>query len=63
MKDEFRVHEVARVKYGKYEGLVGLVTEIKPDSLRLKIEGVKDGQEISTHKWYKLSQVKRNHGQ
>lgn len=62
MKDEFKVHQEARIKSGKNAGLVGVVTETRPSGVRVKIEGVKDGQTINSQAWYKVSQVGRNHG-
>ena len=44
MQDEFKVHQEARIKSGKYSGLVGVVTETRPSGVRVKIEGVKDGE-------------------
>lgn len=62
MKDEFKVHQEARIKSWKNAGLVNVVTETRPGGLRVKIEGVKDGQTINSHAWYKVSQVGRNNG-
>jgi len=61
MQDEFKVHQEARIKSGKYSGLVGVVTETRPSGVRVKIEGVKDSEKINSHAWYKTSQVGRNH--
>lgn len=67
MADVFRVHEVARIRNGKYFGLVGTVTDQKTEdgkqvSVRVQIDGMKDGQAVSAHVWLKRSQVERNHG-
>lgn len=63
MADTFRPHEVARVKSGKYAGLVGTVTEARPASVRVLIEGVRDDKEVRAHVWMKPSQLERNHGE
>ena len=67
MADLFRVHEVARIRTGKYSGLVGTVSAVKTvdgkqESVRVQIEGIKDGQPVSAHVWLKRSAVERNHG-
>lgn len=60
---EFKVHEIAKIRTGKYAGLVGEVTEIRPGGVRVKIEGVTEGKTMKSHAWYKISQVGRNHGE
>lgn len=67
MADVFRVHEVARIRNGKYCGLVGTVTDQKTEdgkqvSVRVQVEGIKDGETVAAHLWLKRSQVGRNHG-
>ena len=71
MNDVFKIHEMARIRVGKYAGMVGTVTDIRHDaikgptkqtSLRVQLEGVKDGEAIKAHVWVKRSQVERNHG-
>lgn len=63
MVDVFKPHEVARVRSGKYAGLVGTVTECRPASVRVLIEGTKDDEPIKVHPWLKPSQLERNHGE
>lgn len=65
MHDVFKVHEVARIRSGKYAGLVGTVTDQKSDagkqvSVRVQVDGVKDDASITAHVWLKRSQVERN---
>lgn len=66
MADVFRVHEVARIRNGRHAGMVGTVTDQKTEdgkqvSVRVQIDGVKDGESVSAHVWLKRSQVERNH--
>jgi hypothetical protein len=67
MNDVFKVHEAARIRTGKYAGLVGTVTETVEDDgqqsgVRVEIQGVQDGHQVDKHLWFKRSQVERNHG-
>lgn len=67
MADVFKLHEVARIRNGRHAGLVGTVTDQKTEggkqvSVRVQIEGVKDGEGVSAHAWFKRSQLERNHG-
>lgn len=66
MADVFRVHEAARVRLGKYAGMVGTVTETRADDVgkqtgvRLLIEGIRDSEAVSIERWFKRSEVERN---
>lgn len=65
MNDVFKVHEPARIRTGKYAGLVGTVTEtVEEDGqqtgVQLEIQGVRDGEPVSKQLWFKRSQVERN---
>ncbi len=66
MADVFRVHEVARVRLGKYAGMVGTVTETRQDGagkqtgVRVLIDGVSNGEPINVERWFKRSEVERN---
>ena len=65
MADVFRVHEVARVRLGKYAGMVGTVTAVKTTDgkqtgVRVLIDGVSDGEPINVERWFKRSEVERN---
>ena len=65
MNDVFKVHEPARIRTGKYAGLVGTVTETveedgKQLGVRLDIQGVRDGVPVDKHQWFNYSQVERN---
>ena len=68
MNDVFKVHEPARIRTGKYAGLVGTVTETVEDDgqqtgVHLDIQGVREGVAVSKVLWFKRSQVERNnHG-
>lgn len=69
MQDFFQIHDVARIRTGKYAGLVGTVTGHRQDAatrkqtgVQVKVDGVKDGAPVSAHVWLKRSQVERNHG-
>ena len=67
MDDNFQVHDVARIRYGEYAGLVGTVTDTKQNAgkqtgVRGQVEGVRDGESVSAHVWLKRSAVGRNHG-
>lgn len=67
MNDVFKIHEVARIRSGKYAGLVGEVTDTrqqdgKQTGVRVKVEGVKNSEAINAHVWLKRSAVGRNHG-
>lgn len=62
MSDVFKVHEVARIKSGKYAGLVGTVTDTREKQLRVLIEGVREGEPFTAHAWVPRSSVERNHG-
>lgn len=63
-KDQFRVHDVARIRTGKYAGLVGVVTEVDVPGgrVRVQIQGVRNGEGVNVHLWLKRSAVERNHG-
>ncbi|KKI11973.1 hypothetical protein XA67_22000 [Comamonas thiooxydans] len=65
MNDVFKVHEPARIRTGKYAGMVGTVTEtVEEDGqqtgVQLEIQGVRDGEPVSKQLWFKRSQVERN---
>lgn len=68
MNDVFKVHEPARIRTGKYAGMVGTVKEtVEEDGqqtgVQLEIQGVRDGEPVSKQLWFKRSQVERNpHG-
>lgn len=68
MNDVFKVHEPARIRTGKYAGLVGTVTETVEDGgqqtgVRLDIQGVREGEPVNKQLWFKRSAVERNtHG-
>lgn len=64
MQDKFRVHDVARIRTGKYAGLMGTVTDTKDEAgkqtgVRVKVEGVRDDKPVSAHVWLKRSAVER----
>lgn len=65
MNDVFKVHEAARIRTGKYAGLVGTVTETLQEEgaqtgVRVCIQGVRDGVTVDKELWFKRSQVERN---
>lgn len=65
--DDFKLHDAARVRYGRYSGAVGTVTDTRTENgkqtaVRVKVEGVKDDQPYTAHVWLKRTQVGRNHG-
>lgn len=65
MLDLYRVHDVARIRTGKYAGLVGTVTDTrsvdgKQTQVRVNAEGVRDGVAVTGHVWLKRSAVERN---
>lgn len=69
MQDVFRVHDVARIRTGRYAGLVGTVTDTKQNAgrqtgVRVRVDGVRDGEKVSAHVWLrvgvKTSDVERN---
>lgn len=62
MSDVFKVHEVARIKSGKYAGLVGTVTDTREKQCRVLIEGVREGEPFTAHTWINRSALERNHG-
>ncbi|MGV0983499.1 MAG: hypothetical protein ACOYB2_03025 [Limnohabitans sp.] len=68
MADIFQVHEAARIRTGKYAGMVGTVTETRTDDagkqtgVRVKMDGVFNGEPMTAHVWVKRSSVERNHG-
>ena len=67
MQDVFKVHDVARIRTGRYAGLLGTVTDTKAEAgkqtgVRVQVEGVRDNQPVAAHVWLKRSQVGRNHG-
>lgn len=68
MADLFRVHEVARIRTGKYSGMVGTVTETRTDAtgkqtgVRVQLDGILNGEAVAAHVWLKRSAVERNHG-
>lgn len=68
MHDVFKVHEVARIRTGKYSGMVGTVTETRTDAtgkqtgLRVQLDGILKGEAVSAHVWLKRSAVERNNG-
>lgn len=65
MQDVFRVHDVARIRTGRYARLLGTVTDTKTEAgkqtgVRVQVEGVRDSQPVAAHVWLKRSQVERN---
>ena len=65
MQDVFRVHDVARIRTGRYAGLLGTVTDTKTEAgkqtgVRVQVEGVRASQPVAAHVWLKRSQVERN---
>ena len=68
MNDVIKVHEPARIRTGKYAGMVGTVTETvvedgQQTGVRLDIQGVKEGEPVNKQLWFKRSAVERNtHG-
>lgn len=66
--DIFKVHEAARVRLGKWAGSVGQVVDTRADDtgkqtgVRLLIEGVRDGEPVRVERWFKRSELERNHG-
>ncbi|QXZ10954.1 hypothetical protein KUF54_07105 [Comamonas sp. Y33R10-2] len=68
MNDVFKVHESARIRTGKYAGLVGTVTETVEEEgqqtgVEVCIQGVREGVTVDKKLWFKRSQVERNaHG-
>lgn len=65
MQDVFKVHDVARIRTGRYAGLLGTVTDTKTEAgkqtgVRVQVEGVRDDQTVTAHVWLKRSQVERN---
>lgn len=65
MAETFRVHDVAHVLKGKYQGLVGTVTDTRQNAgkqtgVRVMVEGVRDSQPVKGHVWLRLSEVGRN---
>lgn len=66
MADVFRIHEVARIRTGKYAGMVGTVTDTRQDDtgkqtgVRVAIEGTREGQDVKAERWFKRSEVQRN---
>ena len=68
MNDVFKIHEAARIRTGKYAGLVGTVTDTVAEEgqqtgVQLDIQGVREGVAVSKVLWFKRSQVERsNHG-
>lgn len=65
MNDVFKVHDAARIRTGKYAGLVGTVTETLTEEgqqtgVRLDIQGVREGVTVAKELWFKRSQVERN---
>jgi hypothetical protein len=68
MDDDFKVRDVARIRSGKYAGLVGEVTETMEEGgqqtgVRVNIQGVRNSEPVSVHIWFKRTAVERNtHG-
>lgn len=60
MDQQWRPHEAARVKSGRYAGLVGEVVDVRHAAVRVSVEGVRDGKPVRAVVWLKLSQVERN---
>ena len=65
MSDVFNIHEVARIRTGKYAGLVGTVTGVRfvgaqQTGVRVNVEGVKNGAPMAAHVWLKRSAIERN---
>lgn len=61
MAQKWRPHEAARVKSGKYEGLVGTVAETRDETgmVRVLIEGVRAGATLAALVWLKAGQLER----
>ncbi len=66
MADVFKIHDVARIRAGKYAGHVGTVTETRSDdagkqtAVRVLIEGVIEGEAVKVERTFKRSEVERN---
>lgn len=67
MSDVFQIHETARIRQGMHAGIVGTVTDQRTDQdtgrqthVRVKAEGIRDGDPFGIHVWLKRSQVERN---
>lgn len=62
MSHAFRVWDVARIKGGKYAGLVGTVTEVKTgtDRVRVKVDGVKDNEPVTVERWFSARELEAN---
>jgi endo-1,4-beta-mannosidase len=67
MAEILKIHDVARIRSGKYAGLVGTVTQTRTDdagkqtSVRVEIEGVNDGEAFKVQRSFKRSEVE-HHG-
>lgn len=57
----WRAHESACIRNGKYAGLIGTVTETRPETgmVRVQIQGVKDGESIDVQPWMKAGALER----
>lgn len=60
-KDIFKIHETAKIRSGKYAGLVGTVTDTKESTIRVHIFGVVNDEPLDVQVWVKRSAVVRNH--
>ncbi|CDN87498.1 hypothetical protein [Hydrogenophaga intermedia] len=65
MKDDFKVHDVARVKAGDLAGMVGVVQERHPGVAggwaTVRVQGVKDDAPVDETRKFKVSELERNH--
>lgn len=66
--NKFNINNAVKVLGGKYEGLAGIVTEIKQDEktkkykYKLHIEGVKDGDAVEADYWCDEENGEHLHG-
>lgn len=57
MKQLAKVHDNVSIGSGRYKGLMGVVTETKEGSARVKIDGVQDDETVSAHVWVRNSSL------
>lgn len=61
--NQWRVHDTATVKAGRYATLVGTVRAVKEGAggvrVQLHIQGVKDGEALNIVRWFAAREVEQ----
>lgn len=61
MGQKLKPHDAVRVKVGKVAGLAGVILEAdeQAQKVRVKVQGVKDGEPVDFDAWLSVKSVER----